>query len=398
MKKFQSIRLLLGAAVLLPGLVQAENTLQPFVSITTVQDNNLYRLDSSVDETSLPSTLSKSDTIYQTAVGLNLDWTVSRQQFVVNASMTDSRFDKNENLDNMQQNLNARWNWLVGSHVTGQLGASHKSKLADFGNTVTLDRSIQTTQNLFLNSNWRFHPDWQVGFGLAENELNYDSQEQKVLQQEDSIQSVNVDYLANSGSRVGLKFIQQDSKQPNAIIPESGSSTSEFEQQSMLLTTLWAVTGKSKLNGEVGMVSRHYKNQSTSNYDALNFKVDYDWVATGQLLVNLGAYQRATDSQDELSSARETTGVNLSANWLFSDKVTFNSRLNQSVSDRYVTTGLVTSDTVKEIYSGYSLGVSYQPHHNFDIGLNYAKSQRESEQLLRDYDADSITLSLTITL
>ncbi len=383
-------------SLLLPGLVKAENTLEPFVSLITVQDNNLYRLDSAIDEALLPSTLSKSDTIYQTAVGLNLDWTVSRQQFLVNASMVDSRFDKNDSLDNMGQNLDAKWNWLVGSHVTGQVGVTNKKTLADLANTVSREGSEHTVQKMFASSNWRFHPDWRIGLGVSDYDSSYDTQAQQVLDRKDLSQSVNLDYLANSGSRVGLKFIQQDSQLPNRVVTESSTIDNEYTQQSMLVTTLWTVTGKSRLNAEAGLVNRHYLSISDRDYDGLNLKVDYDWFPTGKFIVNLGARRQIVSSDNLDSNYSENTAFNLNANWLYTDKVIFTSQIKQEQRDYAVDSG--GSSTLKETYDTLSVGVNYKPHRNFDVGFNYTQSQRDSTQLFRDYESDMLSLSLTITL
>ncbi len=393
-KKLQSIRLLLGVTLLLPGLVQAENTLQPYASITMVQDSNIYRLDSNIDEASLPSTLSKSDTIYQTAVGLNVDWTLSRQQFLINASMTDSRFDKNESLDNTGQNLSATWNWLVGSRFKGRIGVNHNIALSDFANSIDLQASQKTADSLFANANWHFHPDWQVGYGINDYNVSYDKKTQALLERQDQTHSLNLDYLVSSGSRVGLKYSQLDSH-----IPVSSGFDNQYTQSSYLVTTLWNVTGKSNLSAEVGLVNRDYQNVNQSGYNGLDMNVAYDLKATGKLAFKLGASRGVSASDDVYGTDRVTTGVSLGANWSVSEKVSINGRVNHQIGD------FINTDLINNIPAGYtetndsiSLGLGYKPHRKIDIGLNYSKSRRDSDINFRDYRSDKLSLSLAIKL
>lgn len=388
MKKFLPKILLLSITLFLPGLVQAENTLHPYVSITAVQDSNLYRLDSNIDEASLPSTLSKSDTIYQTAVGLNVDWTLSRQQFLVNASMTDSRFDKNESLDNTGQNLSATWNWLVGSNFKGKVGVNHNIALSDFANSIDQQASQKTADSLFANANWHFHPDWQVGYGINEYNVAYDTEAQALLERQDQTHSFNVDYLVNSGSRVGLKYSQLDSH-----IPNNSSFDNQYTQSSYLLTTLWNVTGKSNLSAEVGQVNRDYQDVTQNGYNGLSMNVTYDLQATGKLAFKLGVSRGVSASDDVYGADRETTGVNLGANWSVSEKVSINSRVSHQISDF-----INTADNYSESNDSISLGLGYKPHRNIDIGLNYSQSRRDSDLILRDYKSDKLSLSLAIKL
>ncbi len=388
MKIFQSIRLLLGVTLLLPGLVKAENTVQPYVSIKTVQDSNLYRLDSSVDESSLPSTLSKSDTIYKTAVGLKMNWTASRQQFLVNASMIDSRYDKNESLDNTGQNLSAAWNWLVGSHVQGRIGMAHKVALGDFANSIDQQGSEKTTDSLSANANWHFLPDWRIGYAIKDDNISYDNEAQALFERQDQTHSLNVDYLVTSGSRVGLKFSQLDSH-----IPNNSGDDNQYTQNSYLVTTLWNVTGKSNLNAEVGLVNRDYQDVAKNGYSGLNMNVSYDLQATGKLAFKLGASRGVSATDDVFGTDRETTGASLGVNWSVSEKVSVNSRVNHQISDF-----LNTTDKYSESYDSISLGLGYKPHRKFDIGLNYSQSRRDSDLLLRDYESDKVSLSLAIKL
>jgi len=387
-KKIQSIILLISLTLFLPGLVLAENTVEPYASISAIQDSNLYRLDSKINTASLPSTLSKSDTIYQTAVGLNVDWMASRQQFLVNASLTDNRFEKNKNLNNTGQNLSAIWNWLIGSHVNGRIDIKHNVALSDFANTYNLQSSEKTVDAVSANGNWHFHPDWRVGYAIEEYKVSYGNQTQAFLERQDQTHSFNVDYLVNSGSRVGLKFSQLDSHVPNNY-----GFDNQYTQNSYLVTTLWNVSGKSNLNAEAGLVKRKYQDVTKNGYDGLNMNVTYDLQATEKLAFKLDASHGVSASDDVFGLDRKTTGASLGVNWSVSQKIFVNAGVNHQISDF-----LNTTQKYSETYDSVNLGLGYKPHRNLDIGLNYSQSRRDSDLILRDYKSDKISLSLAVKL
>ncbi|MEA1989580.1 MAG: XrtB/PEP-CTERM-associated polysaccharide biosynthesis outer membrane protein EpsL [Pseudomonadota bacterium] len=394
--RFNSLALLALLSASMP--LYAEGEVIPFISLTTVSDNNLYRLDNSIDEDLL--SVSKSDTIFQTAVGLNVDWKVSRQSFLFKASMVDSRFDKNSQLDNLGQNLSAKWNWLFGSQFKGVASVDHNVTLSDFANTTSLQKSERTQDRVNLTGNWRYHPSWQVGLGLNTYDSFYDTVEREVSDLEQVVTSLNWDYLSKTGSRLGLKLQSTNGELPNRVVTEDSFIDNEFDQNALLISALWISSGKSRFDIDFGLVTRKHPNISERDYDGVNANLKYEWFPTGKLLFVAEGYRKVVSSEDLLASYSENTGVKITSAWLFSDKVRLNANLGSEKRGYSGQTGFIDGleSTLEEQYDNYSLGLQYQPHRNFDLGLSYNRSYRDSTRELRDYSDDLISLNLTINL
>lgn len=384
----------------LPLVSYAEAEVTPFVSITTVSDSNLYRLDEAVDETQLSDGVSKTDTIYQTAVGLDVNWKVNRQKILLNAFMVDSRFDKNQGLDNLGQSLESRWDWLFGSHLSGVLSYDREVTLSDFANTSETDKSERTQDRVNATARWRYHPDWRIGVNLRGYNSSYDTQARSAFDNEVTSKSIELDYLANSGSRLGLRLQTVDGRLPNREVTGSSFIDNRYEQNSVLVTALWNISGKSRFDADFGLVSRRHPNIVQRDYDGVNVNLKFDWFSTSKLVFSAELFRKIVSSEDLLASYSENTGVNVSTIWSISDKLSLNAQVATENRDYSGNTGFINGveSTLEERYDSYSLGLRYQPHRNFDIGLSYSQSSRDSSRVLRDYSADIVSLNLTVKL
>ena len=395
--KFKLASLSAICSIALTSPVFAEGDVAPFLSITTLSDNNLFRIDSG-EESTLADGVSKSDTFYRTAVGLNVDWKVSRQAFLVSASLLDTRYENNTQLDNLGKNLSARWNWLIGSRLKGVLSANESISLSSFEDTNVQEKVERTTQTLNGNANWRYHPDWQVGFAVRSYDSSYDSELRSFSDLTLLTTSLNLDYLVKTGSRVGLKLQNEQGEFPNRL--ESAFVDREYTQNAFLMTTVWVVSGKSNLNSELGFVSRKHPDITERDYNGFNATLRYNWSVTGKVNIFTEAFRRIASTEDLLANYSENTGAKLRAQWALTDKVTFSGNLTRETRDFSGQTNLVSglSSTLEDRYTNKSIGLKYEPHRNFDIGLNYTQSARDSNALLRDYSADLWSLTLKINL
>jgi len=376
----------------------SEGNFTPFISASALTDSNIYRLDDSISESSLSEDTSKSDKLYRTTVGLNLDWTVSRQAFYVSGSLQDTRYEKNTQLDNLAKNLNARWNWLLGSRLTGIVSASQSIGLSNFEDTGVREKVERTISQLNASGNWRYHPDWQLGLAFRTLDIGYDSETRNVSDLKQLATSVNLDYLVKTGSRIGFKLENEVGEFPNRV--NSLFFDDKYTQNSFLLTTFWNISGKSSFNSEFGYVSRSHPDITERDYEGLNATLRYNWAVTTKVNIFAEAFRRTASSEDILASYSENTGTKITAQWIPTDKITVSGLLSKETRDYTGQTGLIpgVDSTLEDRFINKTLSVKYEPHKNFDISLGYTDSSRESNGNLRDYTAEQYSLTLKINL
>lgn len=376
------------------GLAEAD--VSPFVGFQVVNDDNLYRIDSGA---TLPTDLSKSDQINQLSAGLDVDLDVSRQSFLLNAKIVDTRFEKNDQLDYVGKNVKGTWQWKAGSHVFGVVSIGQDVTLSDFSTSTVLQKSERTELTQALSVNWRYHPDYQVGVFVQNYDSSYDLAARKTSDREQVNASLNWVYLANSGSKIGLQYQNLDGENPNRELNVNSTIDNEYKQESLMVTVLWNASVKSKLSGEFGVINRTNPNISGRDYDGVNLDFAYDWFPTGKLGLNVEAFRKVVSSDDLLASYSENTGLAVNANWLWSDKVrltaswTNESRDFVGIDD--VTTSLPELD---ERYVSQTLGVGYRPNRNVDVSLSLSNMLRDSNRALRDYESNMVALNLIVNL
>lgn len=378
-----------------PAFVLAKDVVTPFVSISSTQDDNLYRLDPAI-LSALAGSISDSDTIYQTMVGVDVDLSQSNQRLNIKFSASDNHFKKNPSLDYFGQSLKAKWDWQLGNNIDGQVAANHETSLSDFANTSNQQSSEKTSDTVLIKSMWRYHPDWQVGAILSEDSNYYDLAALKTSDRDNRKATLLLNYLANSGSRVGLKLSQDNGVFPNRVLNNFDSADNAYRKESLLLTANWLLSGKSRLNLEAGWINRLNKHNSSRDYEGGEAKGTFTWSPLGKLSVDLVLYRQVDSSDYGTSSFSENTGFSVSPRWSISDKLFISGQLSNETRDYIGLNG--GSSAFKEVYDKASCNLLYQANQNLDISLGFVLDQRDSTQALRDYESNKITLGLNVKL
>jgi len=367
--------------------VVAGDRFSPYVGLSVVKDDNLYRLDSDVNV----SSFSKEDTIYQVKAGVALDWMLSRQQVLANVSVTENQFENNSNLNYTGQDFNLKWNWLFGSDLTGQLGWSQKQALNDFSSTGTQDSSKKNQETFNFLAKWRYAPDWEVGVKLSDYDLSY---ELRTLQRSDrkSVKKALFwNYITRTGNRVGITWQREGGEYPGRELTALSVIDPKYQQDSLLLNVVWQVTVKSKLSADVGWNARTHPTLVARDYDGFNAKVAYTWFPTAKTIVDVNLFRQLVSSNYVDATFSEDTGYALNGVWRMSEKVSFNGMFKHETRD-YV--GQVNG--FKERYDTMIAGVTYQPYSMLDVSLRLNQSLRDSTQRLRNYQSQSITLGVNV--
>jgi exopolysaccharide biosynthesis operon protein EpsL len=384
-----SIFVFLLTSGIFSSAVMAEDTFTPYVDLVMVKDDNLYRLDSDINVNAL--SISKEDTIYQAKAGLAVDWALSRQKILGNFSVTDNRFENNSNLDYAGQDLDLKWNWLLGSYLTGQLGWNQSQTLNDFSNTNTQASSKKDQQTLNFLAKWRYAPDWEMGVKLSDYDLSYELQALQASDRKSVKKALFWNYITHAGNRVGMTWQREDGEYPGRELTALSVIDPKYQQDSLLLNVVWQVTVKSKLSADIGWNGRTHPTLAARDYDGFNTKVAYAWFPTAKTMLDVSLFRQLVSSNYVDASFSENSGYALSAAWRLSEKLSFNGMFKHETRD-YV--GQVNG--FKERYDTMIAGVTYQPYSMLDASLRLNQSLRDSTQLLRDYQSQSITLGVSV--
>ncbi len=389
----------LGVLLAMPATAKEGDTFRPFVSYTRYYDNNLFRLDkegtTAVVENGIPVLVTRdsaSDQYSVLSAGLNVDWQPGRQQVLASASKNLVRFSRYTSLDYDGSDYSIKWNWRLGNHWSGRVGATEtvtQTSFTDWYAFQTVNNQITRT-NQFANADWQFHPRWHVGLGAATAKSTNSTTEQASLDYDTTSVSATLGYSTPKGSKLRGELRRVDGEYPNR---DNINLDRQYTQTEYNLLADWNVTGKLITHGKIGYVQRANDTISQRDFSGLAGRVSADYFATGKTMLNLAVYREISNSDDVNANYRVNTGTTLGAAWQPTAKIVV--RANTSFENRSFEgdTGGSGIQRDEDILSG-SLSLSYTPVRMATIDLGLQTGRRDSNRPVSDYTFRSVFVSV----
>lgn len=380
----------LGAMPAHPAMAKEGDTFRPFISYTRYYDSNLYRLAES-EKALIPQL---SDQYRVLSAGVNVDWRPGRQRILASASKNLVRFSRYSNLDYDGSDYQLRWNWQLGNHWSGQVGATEKVTQSSFSDQVGLPiNNTVSLESRFVNAAWQFHPRWDVGVGVAGATSTNSSPRLAQVDYEDTSLSATLGYTTPKGSKLRAQLRKVDGEYPNRPVTYVDRRYTQTEYN---LLGDWSVTGKLTARGRIGYTQRKNDTQSQRDFSGMTGRVSVDYYPTGKTMLSWALYREIANSDDFNASYQLNTGTSLGAAWMATSKITL--RANGSLENRssegntgVVIPGLVQRD--EDTLMG-SLSVSYAPVRMATIDLGLQAGRRDSNISVNDYTFHSVFFSV----
>ena len=394
-------RSILLAALASPGLLWAApgDTVQPYVSSSIAYDNNLLRLSSEVNPITVSGQPSAADTIKQGTAGVKVDWKQSRQEVFLDASVSESRFNRFTILNYQATNIQSRWNWQTVNNLSGDVGYNRNTTLSGFDQIQSLVKNLSTNENEFFDTAWQLVPGIRLNGSVTHSDYNVPS---------DSIYGNN--YMAytagayftpRSGNEIGIKGTRQVQSYPvlqsySGVLVDNG-----FTQTQLLATINWLYSGHIRLNGQAGVVSMDQNEFKERNFNGKTMRGTLSWIASGKTRIDLTAWNEIDAYDDLTTSYTQSKGVSLGPTWAATGKISV-SALMQHVNRAFLGDPLLVlypnlqiaerQDTIDTS----SIGVNYQPLNAVSISGSIQFERRTSNRLDTDYADKAFNLNLSI--
>lgn len=393
--------LTLGALLALPAHAREGDTFSPFVSYGWFYDSNLFRLADN-EQPGIP----RDDRYSILSAGVNMDWKPGRQQIIANATKTWVRYDRNTMFDSEGRDYLGTWNWRLGNHLSGNVGAGQNLSQSGFDNVGRVNNMV-TRDRRFGRAIWQFHPRWGIEGGV--DDADYSNSAPSLSSQDANQQARDavLRYSTPKGSKLGFQVRRTDAEFPNlqCLSPFFGIclevADNSFKQTEYNLLGDWTVSGKLKVHGQAGWVDRQYENTMRNTYPytpALKQRPDFsgfagrlsaDWNATAKTLLNVTMYQELGGAADINASSVLKRGAGVTGVWLMREKWRMNvgaTYLNRDFKgDPGTTQTQRNDDTVAA-----SLSVSYMPIQMMSLDVGVSAGRRDSNMPADDYKFHSV--------
>lgn len=365
-----------------PGLVMAaqEDVLRPYVSYGITFDDNLLRVSDKAIAQALFGSRGTSDRIQRASAGVIFDKQVSLQRFNLNFEINRTTFDRFGTLDNTGQNLSGKWNWHIGKHLEGNIGASYTRSLGSFLEFRKLARNMRTQRREYADIAWLFHPSWRVRGSVANYDLKNEVREQRINDRTEDEYIVGIDYLLPNSSHVGLQYRRLNGDLPNRQLVAGSLFDNSFKQDEGSLVVDWAYSGKTRVQLKTGVVRRSYDNRPERDFTGPNARVTVDWLPTGKTKLTVATWRDIYAVDDAISTYSDNRGISLSPSWSITSKITLQGRLLYEKQDHAGDPNLVVTSLPqrKDKYYSTMLGVSYIPVQDLQLMLSWQRDERKS--------------------
>ena len=369
----------------------------PYVSNTVTYSDNLFYQNSLAPHSFVnPATgikRIKDDIMNQATVGSAVNYTLGRQRFNLNLSVTDNRFVNNKYLDNISSNDRAAWNWQLGREWSGGIGYAYTRAMGGFTNTGFYILNIITSNNAFANLNYTWHPRWKARASLDWQEYTNSTKEWELNNRQTATALIGLDYTTPSNNSTGLQYSYTDGKYPNRQQVLSTLSDNKYRQHSVNGLLTWKITEKTRFNGNVGYTIRQNPDPGFSRRDfsGPTFDLTLSWTPTAKIMVALSGFRQLNVYADVTDNFVIVEGFSVSPMWQVSPKLALTTKFTRQTWAYSGDPGIVSTTALSRrqdtIMNG-QVSLVYTPVPNAEITLGYMGAKRDATNTPNNYPFD----------
>lgn len=294
------------------------DSFQPFVRTSIDRDDNLFRRSEGESRGSDDD----ADTIRTIGGGTRFSIPVSRQLISGVADVASVKFDRNRQLDYTRKDVRGDWHWFVAKHFEGHVGGRYLQELAPFADFDSERRNLRTDKRRYADGSWRFHSSWRWHAGYAKDDYTYDLPSQRANARTEDAVVTGFDYLARSGSTVGLQLRRLDGAYP--LRPNFGNTdlfASGYVQDEAKINVLWLATGSTQILFLGGWVERKLKADADRAKSGTNARLIVNWTPAARAGIVVQAWREFSAIDGALIDSALNDGASAQLKWEFSAKI-----------------------------------------------------------------------------
>ena len=383
------------AAVLACNAAQADisDTIKPFISVGSTYDDNLLRLPDNG-----PAGVQRSDRATQVVGGFLLDRPIGRQKLTGQAKLSRVTFDHYDQLDYNGKDFSLDWAWVLGNYFDGNIGGSYQQVLTPFNDFHSDQRNLRTQRREYANGGWRLHPSWRLRAGFQRDRFDYELFEQSLNNRKEDLSEVGIDYLAASGSKVGLvaRRIKGNFLNPRRI----GTTflDQNYTQDELKANVNWLYSEITQVRLLAGYAKRKHDTFSERDTSGLNGRVTVNWSPRAKLRFTADAWREFAAVESTIVNNSVNTGASANATWEISAKLQASAGVKREKRKferlPYVFFNVDPSDTTRST----NFGLTYQPLRKVQLSVTGFKDRRTGTPLAGtgSYKAKGVSLMATV--
>jgi hypothetical protein len=365
-----------------------------YLSEQFLYDDNLFRDAETTDIP--PGAVSREDYVNRITLGLGNDFHMGQQTLRLKGRVFDARYQDNDYLDYTGGDASATFDFNALTALSGRLSAAYNRTLADFANTLGTERDLIEGTNYSAMVRWAIGPRWSVSASGGRIETEHDLVARQNENLEADVGRVSIDYATPTFHSFGIEYRYIDAKFPNAFVaPDASESASDYEENAALARFTYTATVRTQFRVSAGYVERERPADPEGRYSGDTWRAEIDWKPREKFSMLFAAWSELKAYTDVESDYFISDGYSLSPTWSPTEKLSF--ALTASYEDQeYLNTReleLVNGQRNDEVLTGL-FTFTYKPRDALAIELSYRGSDRDSNRVIRRYDAQVAGIAL----
>ncbi len=358
------------------------NNVDWFVADQFNYDNNLYRLPTYLDVTTLAGPLATREDGFDSAtLGGDGRWFSDNQTFGFDLRADDNRFIHNTSLDNISGKGNLAWDWRLASLWSGQVGVSYYRGLANFADTGYYSRDVVQRDDYFGNLRYQVGPHWSIYGGLIGADTTQTAVPEQLYDFHSKAGNAGVEFAASSQNSVTFDYRYTDATFPQNFVLNGVPFNSDYKEDTERVMVQYVISAATELDVSAGYLKRDYPQSNFATFSGDVWKAALQWQPTDHAQLVLTGWRQLTAYVEAESDYFVSNGIAIAPTWIATDSLSLSlgvSRENHDYipSSPSALTYLIRHDEL----TTEQARMAYSPTSSLTFKLTFNYERRESNQ------------------
>jgi exopolysaccharide biosynthesis operon protein EpsL len=376
--RVSTLAMLIGAMFGLPVQAGPNDALHLYGALGYGHDDNLLRV--AEGQPAFDNTL--ADSWRTTEGGLVFDHMYGRQKINAYAKFSKVKFDHFTQLDYDGKDVLANWNWQLGNHLQGTAGASYAQVLAPYTDFRSNERNLRQQRREWFDGAWRFHPSWQVRTAASSDKFTYELLSQRYNNRTEDAAELGADYLAASGSTVGLVARRLKGKYPNRRPVGQFLVDDTYDQDEFKAKVNWLASGSTNVQVLAGWVKRKQLSLGEGSTSVVNGRVSATYTPRGKMTYNAAVYRDFAPLESTIVSYTLNKGASVGAVYDATAKIQLDANAVYERRNYNARLALNSPTGLSDSIRSATLRATYAPLRSVKLSLAYAHQARSGSAFL----------------
>ncbi|MYN17685.1 outer membrane beta-barrel protein [Rugamonas sp. FT107W] len=389
-----TLLLLIGVAASAPARADFSDTLHPFVGVGYSYEDNLLRLSDAAKAAGAVG----SDSSRQAFAGVAFERPLGRQLFTGSARVSRVSFDRFTELDYSGKDANGEWKWQLGNDLSGTLGGTYSESLSSFSDFHAAERNVRTQRGAYFEAKYQFVPHWQLRGRTSRDKYDYEALQQQYLNRDVNAVEAGLDYLAGTGSSIGVQARRTRAAYPNPLSFGGVVFDQAYRQTDVKLKVRWQISAITQLEFLGGRARRTHLYFAGADSSGANGRASFSWVPEPSLTFNAAVWKDYSPYEGIGGvSYSQDKGASVGAGWQFKPQLQLGAQLRTTRREFVGASNAALPANANDRIGTASLSATYNWTRQLSITASAFREQRSSGSFLSSaYSAKGASVNASL--